>query len=234
MKKKIFTIIVLCAYFCTLQAQKMKVQNQPYGDQRLYHFGLSVGLNFQDMIMNNTGYTGDTGETWYAQIPSYSPGFTVGILADMYLNQYMSLRSTPSIHFGDKSFLFKEENLDEIYKTTVRSNYITLPVDVKFAARRINNYRPYFLTGLYASMDLGRKKGEALLMKSIDYGFEIGFGCDFYLPIVKVCPEIKFCFGLADILDKDRSDLTDKDLMKYSQALSRGSSRMIVITLNFE
>ncbi len=234
MKKKIYIIIVLCLSFCALQAQKMKVQNQPYGDQRLYHFGLSVGLNFQDMIMSNSGLASDNGETWYAQIPNYSPGFSVGILADLYINQYMSLRTTPSIHFGDKAFLFKEEHLDEIYRTTVRSNYLMIPADVKFATRRLNNYRPYFLTGLYASMDLGRKKGEALLMKPMDYGFSIGFGCDFYLPIVKVCPEIKFCFGLADILEKDRTDLTDKDLMKYSNALSKGSSRMIVITFNFE
>ncbi len=234
MKKKIYIIIVLCLCLGSIHAQKMKVQNQPYGDQRLYHFGLSVGMNFQDMIISNSGHTSDNGETWYAQIPNYSPGFTVGILADMYLNQYMSLRATPSIHFGDKSFLFKDENIDEPYKTIVRSNYLTLPVDIKFAARRLNNYRPYFLAGLYAAMDLGRKKGEALLLKPMDYGFEVGFGCDFYLPIVKVCPEIKFCFGLSDILEKNRPDLTDKDLMKYNQALSKGISRMIVITFNFE
>ena len=219
--------------FCALQAQKMKVQNQPYGDQRLYHFGISVGLNFQDMLMDNTGYSTD-GEVWYAQIPSYSPGFTVGIIADMYLNQYMSLRTNPAIHFGDKALLFTRENTEETYKTSVRSNYLTIPFDVKFASRRLNNYRPYFLAGVYASMDLGRKKGEALLTKPMDFGFELGFGCDFYLPIVKVCPEIKFCFGLADILEKDRSDLTDKDLLRYSNALSKGNSRMIVITFNFE
>ncbi|GHS92197.1 hypothetical protein FACS1894203_4320 [Bacteroidia bacterium] len=212
----------------------MKVQNQPYGDQRLYHFGITVGMNFQDMIINNSGMSTDNGETWYAQIPNYSPGFSVGIIADLYMNQYMSLRTSPSIHFGDKSFLFKEKTLEEPYKANIRSNYLTLPVDIKFASRRLNNFRPYFLTGLYTSLDLGRKKGEAILLKSIDYGFEIGFGCDFYLPIVKVCPEIKFCFGLADIIEKNRSDLTDKELMKYTQAISKGIPRMIVVTFNFE
>ena len=233
MKKKIYIIGILCLCFCALQAQKMKVQNQPYGDQRLYHFGISVGANFQDMLMDNTGYTTD-GETWYAQIPNYSPGFTVGILANMYLNPYMSLRTNPSIHFGDKAFLFTKENTEETYQASVRSNYLMVPFDIKFATRRLNNYRPYFLAGIYAAMDLGRKKGEALLTKPMDYGFELGFGCDFYLPIVKVCPEIKFCFGLADILEKNRSDLTDKELLKYSNALSKGNSRMVVITFNFE
>ncbi|MDR1459239.1 MAG: PorT family protein, partial [Bacteroidales bacterium] len=67
-----------------------------------------------------------------------------------------------------------------------------------------------------------------------DYGVSIGLGCDFYLPFVKVVPEIRFCFGLGDILEKDRSDLTDLSLAKYPRALSKGVSRMIIFTFNFE
>ncbi len=235
MNKKIYTtilLLVLCGW--TLFAQKQKVQNQPYGDQRLYHFGLTVGMNFQDLILTNSGHTGENGETWFAQIPGYSPGFSVGLIADLYLNPFMSLRVLPAIHFGDKSFVFKEEILEETYRSVVKSNYVTLPIDIKFASMRLNNYRPYLLAGIYGSLDLGRKKDQAVLLKGIDYGFEIGFGCDFYLPIIKVCPEIKFCFGLADLIDKNRTDLTDKDLIKYTQVLSKGTSRMIVVTLNFE
>jgi hypothetical protein len=51
---------------------------------------------------------------------------------------------------------------------------------------------------------------------------------------VKVVPEIRFCFGLGDILEKDRSDLTDLSLAKYPRALSKGVSRMIIFTFNFE
>ncbi len=225
-------ILLICCY--ALFAQKQKVQNQPYGDQRLYHFGLTVGMNYQDMIITNSGHTNEEGKTWYAQIPGYSPGFSVGIIGDMYLNPYMSLRANPTLHFGDRNFLFIEETSGETYKANIRSTYLSFPIDVKFAARRLNNYRPYFLAGLYASMDLGRKTDQAVLLKPFDYGFEIGFGCDFYLPIVKVCPEIKFCFGLADLIEKNRPDLTDKSMLKYVQAIEKGTSRMIVVTLNFE
>jgi len=73
-----------------------------------------------------------------------------------------------------------------------------------------------------------------MLLKPMDYGVSLGLGCDFYLPYVKVIPEIRFCFGLSDILEKNRSDLSDLSLMKYSNALSRGVSRMIIFTFNFE
>jgi hypothetical protein len=234
MNKKLSIIICFLLLAGNFFAQTQKVKNQPYGDYKLYHFGITVGLNFQDMIMTNSGLTNENGETWYATIPNYSPGFTVGLIADLYLNPFMNLRFTPSLSFGDKSFEFVEPNLNESFKTSVRSNYLMAPLDLKFRSMRLNNYRPYVLAGAYAALDLGRKKDEPLLMKSMDYGLTIGLGCDFYLPIIKVVPEIRFCFGLADILEKDRNDLSDHSLLKYPNALTKGTSRMVMITFNFE
>ncbi|MDR1700404.1 MAG: PorT family protein, partial [Lachnoclostridium sp.] len=112
MSKKILILFTICLVTCSSFAQKMKVKNQPYGDQRLYHFGFTVGVNMQDLLINNTGYT-ENGETWFAEIPSYTPGFNVGLIADMYMNPYMNLRFTPTMHFGEKSFTFIEQNTQE-------------------------------------------------------------------------------------------------------------------------
>ena len=105
---------------------------------------------------------------------------------------------------------------------------------MKYTALRLNNYRPYILAGAYGSFDIGRKKGNPLLLKSTDFGLEFGMGCDLYLPFFKLCPELKFCFGLVDLLEKDRPDLVDQTTLKYTQALSKATSRMIVLTFNFE
>ena len=211
-----------------------KTKNQPYGDHKLYHFGITVGMHFQDINLTNSGFVGENGETWFATIPNYSPGFTVGLLGDLYLNPYMNLRFTPTLSFGDKVFEFVNPATDERFKTSVRSNYLITPLDLKFRSMRLNNYRPYVLAGMYSVLDLGVRKDEPILLKRMDYGVSIGLGCDFYLPIVKVIPEIRFCFGLRDIIEKDRPDLQDKSLLKYTDAISRGTSRMIMITFSFE
>lgn len=216
-----------------VMGQKEKEKNQPYADLQLFHLGFHVGFHAQDLLLTNTGVTTD-GETWFAGIPSYSPGFSVGVVGDMYLNPYFNLRLTPTIHFGDKKVLFREQTTGEEYTTSVRSNYLTFPLDIKYSAFRINNYRPYLIGGIYGAFDLGRKKGNALLLKSADFGVEFGIGCDIYLPFFKLCPELKFCFGLVDLLEKDRRDLTDKELIKYPLALSRATSRMVVLSFNFE
>ena len=234
MKKKIYIFLVLISFASSMVAQTQKVKHQPYGDQKLYHFGISVGMNFQDLILTNSGALADNNEVWFATIPNYSPGFSVGLLGDLYINWFMNLRFNPTLHFGDKGFEFVEQTTDTRYKTSIRSNYMTFPLDLKIRSMRLNNYRPYVTVGAYAALDLGRQPDEAVYMKSLDYGFSVGLGCDFYLPMIKVAPEIRFSFGLRDIVEHNRKDLTDMSLLKYSDAISKGKPRMISIIFNFE
>jgi hypothetical protein len=71
-------------------------------------------------------------------------------------------------------------------------------------------------------------------LKGADFGVEIGFGCDMYLPFFKLCPELKFSFGLVDLLEKDRTDLSDETMVKYTNSLSKATSRMVSLIFNFE
>jgi hypothetical protein len=234
MGKNSFIGLVFALFTYPLCAQKPKVWNQPYSDYKLYHFGISIGMNFQDILLVNAGIPTETGETWFAAIPDYTPGFSAGLLADLFLNPYMNLRFTPSLHFGDKTFQFVEPESRQSYRTVVRSNYLTAPLDVKIRSVRLNNYRPYVIAGAYAAFDLGRKIDEAVYLKPLDYGLTIGLGCDFYLPIIKIAPELRFSFGLPDIVTHNRSDLTDHRLRKYSDAIAKGKTRMISLVLHFE
>ena len=217
-----------------MQAQTCKPQNLPFADQKMYHLGFMVGFQAQDLIISHSGYVGDNGEAWFTEIPSYSVGFSVGMIADRYLNQYFNLRTTPSLHFGERRFVFKEQTSGKEYESALRSNYLTLPLYLKFSADRTGNFRPYLLAGVYTALNIGQKKNDILRFKSMDYGLEFGVGCNLYLPLFKLCPELKFSFGLADVVNKDRSDLSDKDLIKYTQAISSGKTRMISLVFNFE
>ena len=217
-----------------MQAQTRKPQNLPFADQKMYHLGFMVGFQAQDLIISHSGYVGDNGEAWFTEIPSYSVGFSVGMIADRYLNQYFNLRTTPSLHFGERRFVFKEQTSGKEYESALRSNYLTLPLYLKFSADRTGNFRPYLLAGVYAALNIGQKKNDILRFKSMDYGLEFGVGCNLYLPLFKLCPELKFSFGLVDVVNKDRSDLSDKDLIKYTQAISSGKTRMISLVFNFE
>lgn len=219
-------------------AQERKVQNRPYIDMRRWHYGFLFGLHMQDLEFTNNGYihTLEDGaeESWFADVAAYNPGFSVGVLGELYLTEHLALRFIPTMHFGDKMVYFHEQISGVMEKQNIKSTYFSVPVNVKYAAQRFNNYRPYVVAGVAPMLDLTVKKQKALLTKRFDLALEMGFGCDFYLPFFKLIPELKFCFGLTDLLVKDRSDLIDKNLLKYTQSLDGASSRMVVLTLYFE
>ena len=234
MKRKLICILSLLLCIAAF-AQEQKLQNRPYIDQRKFHYGFFVGFHMQDLELTNNGYIDPaSGEQWYADVDNYSPGFSVGVLGEMRLNTYLSLRLTPTMHFGQKHISFHEQVSGRDSTQNMKSVYISIPLDLKISGPRFNNYRPHILAGVNPMIDLTTKKQKALLMKPFDCYLEIGMGCDIYLPFFKLIPELKFCFGLANILQKNRTDLVDKNLMKFSNALDDASAKMIVLTLYFE
>ena len=216
-------------------AQERKVQHRPYLDYRKLHWGFLFGLQMQDMEMKNNGFIDPTtGEQWYADVDNYSPGFTVGILGEALLNNHFSLRATPSMYFGQKRIWFHEQLSGRDTTQVLKSAYIALPVAVKFAAPRYNNFRPYFVAGAAPAIDLTSHKHRAICTKPFDCFIEVGMGCDIYLPFFTLNPELKFSFGLLDVLKKRRTDLIDGTLMKYTHSLDNIHAKMITLTFYFE
>ena len=232
--KKIVLYILLLTMPLGVLAQERKVQNKPYIDYRRLHYGFFVGVHAQDMEFMNNGFVTEEGEAWYADVADYNPGLTVGVLADLRLNKNFSLRALPTLHFGQKTFVFREQNSGETSRQQVKSTYVALPVHVKFAPERFNNYRPYITAGVSPMLNLTVKKQQQLLLKKFDFMLEFGLGCDIYLPFFKLIPEIKFAFSLLDVLDKDRKDLLDKSYEKYTKSVDKAVSKMIVLTFYFE
>lgn len=219
-------------------SQERKVMNRPYLDDRVWHYGFSLGVNYQDMNIKNNGYPHVTEdgslEYWYADVASYTPGFSVGILGELKLSDNLALRIIPTMYFGDKQTVYSEQLSGNKQEQIIKSTYMAVPFDLKINAPRFNNYRPYIMTGISPMVDLTVKKQKEMLVRRFDCMFEVGLGMDLYYPFFKLIPELKFCFGLSDILVKERDDLTDKTLLKYTNSMSSVQNRMIVLTLYFE
>lgn len=232
--QKVFLLLLLTLTAVGIEAQKRTVMNRPYIDQRRFHYGFLAGVHMQDMELQQNGYKDAAGNQWFAEIPNFEPGFSVGILGEFYLTKHLALRLIPTMHFGTKNVTFRNAKNNERQYQSIKSTYISLPIDLKFSAERFNNYRPYAMVGVNPVLDLTVKKQKQLLLKKFDCYLEVGFGCDFYSPWFKFIPEIKFCYGLMNIIDKDRSDVIDMSQLIFTESVDKGRSKMIVLTFYFE
>lgn len=212
-----------------------KLENRPYADLRPWHLGFSIGTHVEDLRFTHNGFITEEGEQWRADQVNYQPGFSVTGLVALRLNTYFSLRFAPGMMFGSRDIHFREVATGATQRQNIKSTFVVLPLDLKFAAARVRNARPYISAGVMPAFDVAKKRTDLLKLKSSDFFLSVGLGCDFYLPYFKFIPEIKFCLGLPDMLQHDRPDLADDPgRLKFTQSLTKATSKMIVFTFYFE
>lgn len=221
----------------TLHARQFndKLLNRPYSDMRPWHLGFSVGMHMQDIQFTHNGFVTSDGQTWFMDQPGYSPGFCVNGLFDVRLNNYFSVRVSPGMYFGNRNVKMVDTSTGATASQNLKSAFVVVPVDLKYASARYRNVRPYLTTGIMPAFDVSKKTSDYLKLKPTDFYVSVGLGCDFYLPYFKFIPEVKFCFGLTDVIEHDRPDLSDDpSKLNITQSISKATSKMIVLTFYFE
>lgn len=202
-----------------LYGQTEKPMNNPYVDSRLFHYGFFLGLHTQDM--------GRLQE-------AYKPGFSVGVVGELKLSNYWALRITPGFHFGSKDLPLLAPEEPTKRWVEVASNYLTIPIGIKYSARRFNNARPYIMAGVSGSFDVSSNKSknneDYVSLKNFNAFAEVAIGCDLYLEYFKLIPELKFSLGLLNSYDKSSLPLYPLD----GKPISRLKPNLISLCFYFE
>lgn len=231
--------------------------NNPYVDNKLVHFGFSLGTNLMafgvhdsNLAIDREGNVYDPGdpnkpadaEIYHARVSNLMPGFSVGFIADLRLCQYLNLRFTPTLHFSSRTIKYVTESGHRPTGSpgnTDVAETLSLPIDIplylKFSAKRERNYRPYVIAGGGFSYNVSRDKEKPMMLKGGDWFIGIGFGFDIYLPWFKLCPEIKYQLGFKNQLMGigERQNIQEADMF-YTLAIDKLTNHMVTIAFNFE
>ncbi len=212
-----------------------KLLNRPYADLRSWHLGFSIGAHAEDIRFTHNGLITEQGEEWRIEQPDYQPGFCVNGLVAFRLNDYFSLRFSPGMYFGSRDLHLVNVTDGTTERQNLKSTFVVMPFDIKYAAMRYRNARPYVSAGVMPAFDVAKKRSDFIKTKAADCYISFGIGCDFYMPYFKFIPELKFCFGLSDAIEHNRPDLEDDPgKMKFTQSIKKAVSKMIVLTFYFE
>lgn len=232
---RIFTFLLLSVMTTAgVFAQKQKIRNLPYYDQRLLHWGFCLGLNLPDISFQHSGL--ESGEGWWATCPDVNPSFMVGLMGDLAITEHLNFRVSPTFLFQQRNVTFAREanqNYSE-KRQQLKSSCIAIPLSFKISTRRINNYRPYLVSGADFSFDLGHAGEDPIVFKRFDYGLHIGMGCDFYLQFFKFAPELRFNLGLSDMIDHERKTLKDETMRPFTDAILSARNTGLSLIFWFE
>lgn len=199
-------------------------------DDKRYYFGLTFGANisqyrikFEQSFANSDSFRRIT--------PIWSPGFNLGLMANMRLSNFIDVRLVPSLSFTEKKLKFTMSP-DTTSTRSVESIYLHIPLQLKFKSNRLNNFRFYGMLGGKFDYDMSsnarsRRADEWLKVSPIDLGYELGFGFEFYNPNFIFSPEIKLSQGLMNQLYKSPD-------IPLSNAINTLNTRTIVISIHLE
>lgn len=161
-------------------------------------------------------------------------GFNLGIIANLRIAENFDLRFVPDLAFSQRNLIYTFYPLG-VKTTTIKqieSTFLEFPLDLKFKSNRVNNYRVYVLAGAKYSIDMvSQAKVESVdkefvKLKKNDYGYQVGFGFDFYLERFKFSPEIKMYHGVRNLLVDDPKI--------FSTSIESLKSKIFLISFTFE
>jgi len=212
-----------------------KIKNYQIVDQKRLHFGFTIGLNEMDFSVRRPALS-DINDTMYADVSRLEPGFQVSIVSEIKINDDLALRFLPGLNFGQRNLNFIKPDGESENEMKLESNYLDFPLLLKYKSKRINNYRPYLVTGFSLRYDMAARKdydpatNEYILLKPFDYYWEFGFGVDFYLTYFKFSTELKLALGFRDVMVNEPALGFDE----YVNAIDRLSSKIVMLSFHFE
>lgn len=232
--------IILC--FCLIMlatlgfAQRTKSLNLATYDKEVLHFGFSLGINKADFVLTPaTESVKPDSVLAVHSVPDW--GFNLGIISDLRIHAYATLRFLPGLTFQGRILEYDIDSTTVpgysayyVAKKKVESTLLDFPVNLKIRSERLNNMAAYLLVGGKFSIDLASqaktKNPDIVKLNSKDFSFEAGFGLDFYLEYFKLSTEIKFSAGLKDRLFHENTT--------WSMPIEKLATKVWLFSLNFE
>lgn len=234
MLKRIAIVLLMALPGLVFAQGRKKVFNLPSYDNRLIHFGFLIGINSSDFRISVSRTPGQFDSIKGVESKNAS-GFNLGIISNLHLGNFMDLRFIPALAFSSRTLVYAVESSKGTYTRSkdIESTFIELPLLFKFKSERHNNFRAYIIGGAKYSFDMASQKGVkddvdniTVKIRDGDYGFDIGVGFDFYAQYFKFSPEIRYTFGLRDVLIREGNP--------YTSTIDRLTSKIILISFNFE
>jgi hypothetical protein len=216
--KHFFVFITFLLIIQTSNAQLFKKEKVTYDanqgrgstDNDLLRWGYFLGINNYDF---NFDYNEDLRDIYVKR----SPGFSVGLIGNLRINDFIDLRLEPGLLITTRELIYSQTyfqgtsfNTSDLSRE-VKSTYIHIPLLVKISTKRINNFKPFVVAGFSTALNLSSNEDNPndnsngqFRTTSNNLFYELGFGIDFYLYNFKFTPSIRGLFGINDELVPDK------------------------------
>ena len=196
---------------------------------RMFHFGLSLGLNKSQYKFTPSSELYSSESISSISSP-YGPGFQVGIISNVRINDHFDLRFIPTLAFSERSLEY-EHFADSTATKTIEGVNLNFPLHIKFKSNPYHDFRFYAIAGVSGLYDVAsnakaRKNKDLVKVKAGDIALEYGVGMELHFEFFTLSPEFKVSHGLTNVVVPEQ--------LIYTRVLDKLLSRTFYFTLHFE
>ena len=232
MRNLILILLVFTMTHLAVYGQKPKLKNESWYDDRKLHFGFSLGLNVMDLnITPSQEYYAK--DSLFPAVTTLKPGINIQAITDLRLSKHFNLRFLPGVSFGQRTITYYKNNVLYDDSQKLESSFLEFPLSLKMRGERLNNVRPYIMTGLNYRYDLAARKSynddnnAYISLKKSSFYYEVGPGIDFYLPYFKLSVELKMSNGIGNYIAGAPAH------SEFRNAIDKIKSQIWVISFHF-
>lgn len=225
-------LAVLLVLALPMHAQNNPTDHLPDYNEHKLHFGYVLGVHSSKFkIQYHDNYVTPQFDTLHSVIPGNLPGIKIGFVANFHLREYLDFRTQFLIAFYEHDLTYRFTDLTEI-RHIKDATILELPLLLKYKSQRRGNYAMYLLAGINPSIEaVGRGRREdtsnKLDLKKAQVSIEVGAGFDMYYPLFKFSPEIRYSYGLKNLLD-------DGSISQFNAPLKKVTTHNITLYISFE
>ncbi len=231
-----YKISVLCGllilFSFNLSAQQRKTEHLLDYDNQWIHYGFLMGVhNSQYRIKFNDNFTSPTQDSLQNIVPSSNGGFKLGFVVNIYLFQYLNFRILPTVAFYEFDLNYHYTDGQPVLRELKDATMMELPLLFKYKSVRRINTAMYLLGGINPSLEAAGRGDEGgtfekLELKNANLAVEVGAGFDIYFEYFKFSPEVRYSFGVRNMLEDERN--------KFSNNLSTLRTHNFGVFITFE
>ena len=210
--KSIVAILLILLPFISLSQRNPEI-NLPHYDKRRIHYGFLMGLHrsYYDIEYSNQ-FSYPSYDSLYSILSPPRLGFALRFIVNFRVGELFDFRTTPKVSFYEFMVEYNFSDGSQINQL-IESTFVDIPLLIKYKSIRWTNTRIYIVGGLVPGIQASGNKDDEKERKlqTADFNLtgELGFGFDFYFPLFKFSPEIRFSRGLTNMIREDRYGYDD-------------------------
>lgn len=210
-KKIVFLVLGILLYSSSFAQSDSELYNPRYDERKVITYGFSLGFQSTSYRLKYSDFFVDPAmDSVHSILPKSRPGFKLGFIVNFKLAQFLDLRITPTVSFAEYILEYNFVGGDQ-FTELVESTGVEFPILFKYKSQRRNNLRMYLIWGITPIIEAAGKSSleedlTRLQIEKFNANLELGFGLDMYYPLFKFSPEVRFAYGLVNILSPLEND----------------------------